>query len=142
MLVLAVILSFRSPWKDMAWHSHVWTNQTPMFWWRLAAAALWPVTAMCLWGAALRRRDIPGAVAGIMPVLAAIGFALAGFETRNFAMPLLFDAFLLVVGLAIITTGVRERRLGVTNAGMLVLSALIIARFFDSDLDFLVRGLA
>jgi hypothetical protein len=38
--------------------------------------------------------------------------------------------------------GLRENRLGVVNAGMLMLSALIITRFFDSDLSFVVRGLA
>jgi len=141
MLVLAVMLSFRAPWKDLTWHSQVRTIETPLFGWRLAVAALWPVAAVCLWGTALRRRDIPGAVAGLMPVLAAIGFALGGFEMRNIVMPLVFDAFLLAVGLAVIITGVRERRLGITNAGMLVLSTLIIARFFDSDLDFVVRGL-
>jgi hypothetical protein len=104
--------------------------------------ALWPVAAMCLWGAAVRRKDIAGAVAGLMPVLAALGFVFGDSAERDFAMPLVFDVFLLAVGVATVVAGVRERRLSVTNGGMLVLSALIICRFFDSDLDFVVKGLA
>jgi dipeptide/tripeptide permease len=38
--------------------------------------------------------------------------------------------------------GLREDRLGLVNGGMLMLAGLIITRFFDSDLGFVVRGLA
>jgi hypothetical protein len=41
-----------------------------------------------------------------------------------------------------VVAGVRDRRLSVVNGGMLVLAALIICRFFDSDLGFVVKGLA
>jgi hypothetical protein len=57
-------------------------------------------------------------------------------------MPLVFDAFLLAVGVATVVAGVRDRRLSLVNGGMLVLAALIIGRFFDSDLSFVGRGLA
>jgi hypothetical protein len=142
MMVLALMLTFKWPWREIIWHARWWTHETPLFWPRLAVVALWPVAAMCLWGAAVRRKDIAGAVAGLMPVLAALGFVFGDSAERDFAMPLVFDVFLLAVGVATVVAGVRERRLSVTNGGMLVLSALIICRFFDSDLDFVVKGLA
>lgn len=144
MMVLALILTFKWPWHDLVWHWQwrIAAEAPPLFWLRLAVVALWPVAAMCLWGVSLRRRDIAGAVGGVMPVLAALGFVLGDHAERDFAMPLLFDVYLLAVGVATVVAGVRDKRLGVVNGGMLVLAVLIIARFFDSDLDFLVRGLA
>ena len=140
--VLSLVLTFKSLWEELTWHSHWWESEQPFAWLRAVVLAIWPVAAMCLWGNALRRRDIPGAVAGLLPLLAALGFALGSQPARNTFMPLVFDAFMLATGVALVIGGVRERRLSVTNGGLVVLSALIIARFFDSDLDFLARGLA
>jgi len=142
MMVLALILTFKWPWHELTWHARWLTGETPLFWCRLTVVALWPVAAMCLWGAAVRRRDIAGMVAGVMPVLAAAGFFFGDCADRDFVMPLVFDVFLLAVGVATVVAGVRDRRLSVVNGGMLVLAALIICRFFDSDLGFVVKGLA
>lgn len=138
---LSLVLTFKAPWEELSWHSHWWASEEPLAWWRLAVVTLWPVAAMCFWGAALRRRDLAGKVAGVMPLLAALGFAWQDQAARKIGMPLVFDAFLLAVGVATVIGGIRERRLSVTNAGMLILSLLIIARFFDSDLSFVARGL-
>ena len=54
----------------------------------------------------------------------------------------LFDVFLFVLGVGTLWRGLREDRLGVVNSGMLMLAGLIVMRFFDSDLGFVVRGLA
>jgi uncharacterized membrane protein len=142
LFVLSLLLTFKSAWEELTWHSHWWESETPFVWLRVAVLAVWPVAAMCLWGNALRRLDIPGAIAGLMPLLAALGFVLGSQPARNIIMPLVFDAFVLAAGIALVVGGVRERRLSVTNGGMLVVAALIIARFFDSDLDFVARGLA
>jgi hypothetical protein len=37
---------------------------------------------------------------------------------------------------------VRSHGLGVMNAGMTILSALILCRFFDADIGFVARGVA
>ena len=42
---------------------------------------------------------------------------------------------------AAVLAGLRAGRIGTTNAGMLLLAALIAARFVDADWSFLVRGL-
>jgi len=55
---------------------------------------------------------------------------------------ILFNVYLAVLGVGTLVTGLRGRRLGVVNAGMFVLAALILCRFFDSDLGFLLRGVA
>ena len=38
--------------------------------------------------------------------------------------------------------GLRTRRMGTINAGMLILAAVIVSRFFDADIGFVLRGVA
>lgn len=143
MMILAFTLTFREPWHHLVrsaqWHTPA--TESGLYWARLGVAALWSVGAMCLWGAAIRRRDIGGIVGGLMPVLAAVGFFWSNNADRDFAMPLFFNVYLFAVGVATIVGGVRERRLGTVNRGMLILAGLILMRFFDWHLDFVVRGL-
>ena len=76
---------------------------------------------------------------GALPVVALMGNALN--HIGGFSM-VLMNVYALALGVSLIWLGVRDRRLGVVNLGMLVTAALIIARFFDSDMSFLLRGLA
>jgi len=53
-----------------------------------------------------------------------------------------FNLYLFVLGVYTISSGVRRGELGMTNGGMGILALLFIVRFFDSDLGFVVRGIA
>ena len=50
---------------------------------------------------------------------------------------------ILVLTIAVVTTwrGVQEDNLFILNYGLLILTALILCRFFDTDLSFVVRGI-
>ncbi|MBP2663509.1 MAG: hypothetical protein H6Q71_1457 [Firmicutes bacterium] len=48
---------------------------------------------------------------------------------------------MLWLSVSIITNGVRNQRIGVVNLGMMTIVALIVARFFDIDVSFVVRGI-
>jgi hypothetical protein len=99
--------------------------------------------AVLLWIESLARRRLAGSMFGAMPVVAAIGyFTASGREGGVLLATILFDIFLLVLGVGTLWRGLREDRLGAVNSGMLMLAALIVVRFFDSDLGFVVRGLA
>jgi uncharacterized membrane protein len=69
-----------------------------------------------------------------MHALAMLGIVDAGW--------IAFNLWLLVVGVLTLIEGVRLLELGAANRGLLALAALIVARFFDTDLSFLARGLA
>jgi uncharacterized membrane protein len=73
-----------------------------------------------------------------VPFALALGAAEAG---EDVASVLLINAYGLGLGLAAVLAGLRAGRIGTTNAGMLLLAALIAARFVDADWSFLVRGL-
>jgi len=105
------------------------------------AALAWPVVAIALWVAAWRRRETSELLLGAIPVFTVIGQALAA-HNHEVTAAVVFNVYVLVVAVALITSGVKERRLGVINAGMLLLSALILCRFFDADLGFVARGVA
>lgn len=50
------------------------------------------------------------------------------------------NVFMLGYGVSFLYAGIRERSLRAVNLGMLILLALITARFFDSDWSFVVKG--
>lgn len=52
----------------------------------------------------------------------------------------LFDVYLLVAGLWLVVAGIRINQQGQMNVGLLAVAALIIARFLDTDLSFILRG--
>lgn len=52
----------------------------------------------------------------------------------------IMNIYLLVIGLFLLGRGYRKRQVSIFNIGMMLISALIIARFFDVDMSFLMRG--
>ncbi|WKN43561.1 hypothetical protein [Tunicatimonas pelagia] len=47
---------------------------------------------------------------------------------------------ILVIGIAITLKGARQDHLGVLNYGLLIIAALVLCRFFDERLSFILRG--
>ena len=66
---------------------------------------------------------------------------IASGANPGFALTL-FNIYLFACGLMVTINGIQSGHLGTVNAGMIILAALIGARFFDSELGFVVRGLA
>lgn len=53
----------------------------------------------------------------------------------------LLNLYLLAAGVSVLVRGVRRERIGTVNLGMLILAALMGARFFDTDLGLMARGI-
>jgi drug/metabolite transporter superfamily protein YnfA len=71
-----------------------------------------------------------------------VGWGIAK-QTRNPLLPsLLLNLFGLALGLFTLIRGVRAGRIYEANLGMVVIAALALARFFDSDFEFVIRGIA
>ncbi len=136
---LALVLSFGDGWSHSRWgweEIQMWRAVA-----ELAAVAVFPVAAIALWVRSWTRRAWSEVMIGAVPALAVIGWAAA---MRNAEMigAVLFNLYLFALGMGTLVIGLRERRLGTVNAGMAVLAAVILCRFFDSDLGFVVRGVA
>jgi len=52
----------------------------------------------------------------------------------------LINLLTLSVGILTVVRGTRQNHLGILNFGLATISALVICRFFDTDLSFVVRG--
>ncbi len=53
----------------------------------------------------------------------------------------LINIYILALGILIVREGARMDHLGVLNYGLLVITALVICRFFDTNLSFILRGI-
>ncbi len=54
---------------------------------------------------------------------------------------ILLNLYLFTFGLYYIKEGIEWRKIGLVNLGMLFVSAIIVARFFDLDLSLIVKGM-
>lgn len=54
---------------------------------------------------------------------------------------LLVNLIVLVFAVSTIRSGAKQNHLGILNYGLLIITALILCRFFDTDLSFVIRGL-
>jgi uncharacterized membrane protein len=148
--VFALILSSRSTWTGISgWRVEYYTQ----FHWLLSFqdyALAFGLQAVALTLIAVNRakRRFDQIPFGILPALALAGFALAanGRHSANDAVmtfnALMFNAYMLALGLWIMTSGIRERRLARMNGGLALIAMLTFARFIDSDLSIVARGVA
>jgi len=74
------------------------------------------------------------------PFFIVIGLVLSCHDMEPVAI-VLANAFLFGYGLFYILNGIQNHRMGLVNVGMFFISALIIARFFDADWSFVVKGI-
>ena len=144
-LSLAIFLSFKDGWRTHQWQSAV--DAIPRHYpdalavgiqiaWVLAALLLGVYTFLKEFRS--RANLAPAALAPVM--LIAWGIAK---QTKNPLLPsLLLNLFGLALGLYTLIRGLRAGRIYQANLGMLIIAALAVVRFFDSDIEFVVRGVA
>lgn len=144
-LVLSFMLTFEWPWHEMGWT--YWFDMNlhgRPAWWALLDVlfgSLVPLAAVVLLVMALRRKRFQDLLIGSLPLLAVAGYGLASL-TESHALPAgLFDLYVMVAGLGLLIAGIRGQSLAQMNTGLFIVSALLVARFFDGDLGFLLRGL-
>ena len=71
-------------------------------------------------------------------ILFFLTFVLGTFSKSSIVM---INLLILGVGLLTIRDGGQKEHLGILNYGLLTITALIICRFFDAKISFVVRGL-
>ncbi len=142
-LSLAIFLSFRESWRTQRWQNAV--DLIPRHYPDVLATGIqiaWVLAALFWTGYALwKDRKVNLAPAAFAPI-ALVAWGIAK-QTGNPLVPsLLLNCFLLGLGIFTLLRGIRAARVVEANLGMLVVAILAIARFFDNDLEFFVRGVA
>lgn len=98
------------------------------------------VMAMLLFYDNVKRKNWTIALFGAVPLLGILGY-LMNVQSMYVSLSI-FNVYLLILSISRIIAGVRSNNLTIINIGMLMLAILIIARFFDSDINFIIKGLA
>lgn len=143
-VVLSFLFTFEFPWKAISWNSYHCIDRYHKYagWADYGLAAILPFCALLLLVMAFRKGDKSKLLFGILPILAILGFVTAAGAKMELAATVLFNVYLFVLGIRTIVIGIRNGRIWTVNAGMLILTALIVVRFFDNDIGFVVRGIA
>ena len=78
----------------------------------------------------------------ISPILIApiLFFGFIFLHASAYILAIFFNFYTLGVGLFSVKKGIENRQLGVMNLGISIVSLLIICRFFDTDIPFVVKG--
>jgi uncharacterized membrane protein len=148
--VTAIVLSFQGVWHFGA--PAEWILKSS---WRgigIGIELLFPIIAVLLFGFDLvRRKRIRFSIsAAAVPLIAAVAWIIANLaqgDQRAHDSPysltasLIFDIYTLLLGVELIGRAVRANSLARANFGLLVIAALAISRFFDTDFDFVTRAI-
>ena len=143
LFILAFQFTFRYVWQhlDVDDYSYAMNrniagiNALPDYIITLAIIA----AAILLFYDQVKRKNIMISLLGAVPLLAIIAYLVRG---QSAVLPLIiFNVYLFILSLSRIIVGVRSNNLAIINIGMLMLAMLIIARFFDSDISFIIKGL-
>jgi len=142
-LSLAVFLSFRDEWRNRQWQSAV--DFVPRHYPDLLAFGIqvvWIAAALLFAAYALwKKRESNLAPAALTPVVM-IAWLIAKQTGDGLVPSLLINFFMLALGVYTLLRGIRSERVVEANLGMVVIAVLATARFFDTDLEFVVRGIA
>ena len=148
-LIGIVCLAYLFTWIDM-WEGIGWNNARAGWhhkkWGVLVdAAATLALMAGWLWVTlkAYRRDSLETITLAAFPILSGVCFVLGSAfgEWAYLVNALIFNAFMLFVGVMYITLGCRDIKLRKLNGGMAILGLLLVTRFFDAEFDFVTRGL-
>jgi len=148
--VTAIVLSFESSWhmgRESFWGQHTLSGNIAV-----ALEFLFPIVAICLAAFDIvRRRFQFGLAAAAFPIVTAITWGIAnlcqqpakgGWSSRcSFAAAAVINCYALWLGIDILVRGIRSNSIARANFGLILIAALAISRFFDSELSFVTRGL-
>ncbi len=140
--VISFLLTYEWPWQSFVRKPYlVWSglDRLSLVPHAFLTIGLPLLAVLLLVNKAWRRRGA-GLILGLAPILAFAGIVLA--RTEALLPRILFNTYFFLLGLGTVIAGVRRARPGTANLGLLLLAALIIARFFDSEISFLLRAIA
>lgn len=131
-VVLLTFLTFEWFWKDVIHESH---DQQEL----LVTVTLFLAGILVL-GYSLSKKLLGH------PNLFQFAFLIVGalYATHHLGWAhnvILTNVLVAALGIVAIRIGIRKSSFGVLNYGLLILTALITSRFFDTNLDFIVRGI-
>lgn len=148
--VTAIVLSFESNWH--LGREFFWGERTLQANIAFALEFILPAIAIVLAAFDVFRRRFQFSIAAaVFPVVTAITLGIANLCDKaperwlgsrcSFAAAAIMNCYALSLGIEILVRGIRANSVARANFGLLIIAALAISRFFDSELSFVTRGL-
>mgnify|MGYP003650864159 CR=1 FL=1 len=144
-VALSLLLTFEWCWRRIGFH-HYRQPQSVYGEWMgiqdfLVVMILLAITTVLTVGA-FRQKNFSPLPWVAAPLLALLGYCIASIENQAYIPSLFFNIYLFLLGIVVLTKGVKSERLMIANGGMGILALLFTARFFDGDMSILFRGVA
>lgn len=152
--ILLYLLIFNWPWDEIGWnHYHADIEYNPMLaYFDYLLACVLPVLAAFMLIVANRKRPASAwkglpiislwTAWGIAPVVVASAYIVASSLISVFLASMIITIYLAGLGLCTLAEGLIRRTMLLVNAGILILIAIILGKFFCSDLSFTAKGIA
>ena len=135
-IILLLTLSFDWFWKDLRAKGFQFNEiiGTPEF----IASAITSLLALWLFYFHHKNKALSDIKPLSLVFLLFIVTFILGFSSSIAIV--LINLYVFAIGILTIRDGAKQEDLGVLNFGLLVITALVICRFFDTDLSFIIRG--
>jgi len=139
------LLTFTWPWGEVGFHyyrSGLRFHVPAAIIDYILAVGL-PITALLLLRYSVQQNKKALFHFSVIPVIFIAGYVLVnlGGYIMLLGMVSILNMYVLFLSLKTIQSGIKKLELGTLNAGMLFLALLIISRFFDIDMSFVIRGI-
>lgn len=138
---LAVLLTFKDVWL----HAFSWSNVHWLVW--VLAVGL-PCASFVLLAWVIQRKADYNYFVVPLPILVVLAYwSVATFlqgadATAIMLFAIIFNLYAFALALGTAFRGLQQRAFATLNGGLLILVALIISRFVDSDFSIVARGIA
>lgn len=97
------------------------------------------IAAIILFVIKIRKYGVTSLAGTEVAFIAILLFYFVGFT--SIVLPqILVNLLILIVAVYVIRKGAKKDHLGILNYGLLIITSLLIARFFDGELTFVLRG--
>lgn len=77
----------------------------------------------------------------LSPLIVSAAYLLQAIDQSGVSSAVLMNGYLFALSIGIVIFGIRSHGIALANIGMLLLAAVIIARFLDSGFSFIIRGM-
>ena len=136
-LILLTLLSFDWFWEDLGRRNVGWENLFPSQ--EFIAALLLTLLACVVLYFNLKQRNFKE-VKPMAPLflLFVVAFIIGIY---SYLAVILINIYVLTLGLLTIREGAKQDHLGILNYGLIIITVLVVCRFFDTDLSFVIRGI-
>jgi uncharacterized membrane protein len=134
--IAALTGSFPDVWRGWFWYLR--PEQLPQAWaFLVLGMALLAVLAWRTW-----RRGTRAALLWTLPALLMALVAATDSRPLAIVLALLLSAWLLLAGIVLIRSGLRDQDAGRATRGLALIALLVMLRFVDNEWSFTLRGIA